>query len=123
MFYDADCGFCWRSAAVLRMVDRARRLRLTPLQEAHHSAPDAPPIERLLQSMHVRDGQGRWEAGGAAWLTISDVVPLLHPLGIVARLPVIRGFVEPAYELVARNRHRLSRLLGDDACRIDRLPR
>jgi predicted DCC family thiol-disulfide oxidoreductase YuxK len=65
--------------------------------------------------MHVRDG-GRWSVGGAAWLRIAEVVPTLRPLAILARLPFVHPFVEPVYRVIARNRHRISRLLGDDAC-------
>ena len=67
--------------------------------------------------MHVRDGAGRWSISGAAWLRIADAVPALRPLAWYARLPFIRPLVEPVYTVVANNRHRLSRLLGDDACR------
>ena len=123
VFYDADCGFCTRSAQVLRLLDRSRRLELAPLHEAASVTPDAPPASRLLESLHVRDEQGRWTAGGAAWLAMTDVVPVLRPIGLVARLPVIRRLVEPVYEVIARNRHRISRLLGEDVCPVDRLPR
>jgi predicted DCC family thiol-disulfide oxidoreductase YuxK len=115
VFYDADCGFCTRSAGLLRRIDRRGRLELIPLQEAGVAVPDAPPGDRLLDKMHVRDG-GRWSVGGAAWLRIAEVVPTLRPLAILARLPFVHPFVEPVYRVIARNRHRISRLLGDDAC-------
>jgi predicted DCC family thiol-disulfide oxidoreductase YuxK len=116
VLYDADCGFCSRSAAVLRNLDRAGRLELIPLQKASVAVPGAPSEDRLLDRMHVRDGAGRWWRGGAAWLQIADAVPGLRPLARLARLPFIHPFVEPIYGLVARNRHRISRLLGDEAC-------
>jgi predicted DCC family thiol-disulfide oxidoreductase YuxK len=118
VFFDADCGFCAHSASVLRRLDRRRRLSLVPLQRAAEVVPDAPPIDALLESMHVRDQAGRWIVGGAAWLRIADEIPLLRPLEYLARLPGFRSLVEPTYALVARNRHRISRLLGDDACSI-----
>jgi hypothetical protein len=43
-------------------------------------------------------------------------VPALRPVALLARLPFAHPFVEPVYALVARNRHRISRLLGDEAC-------
>jgi predicted DCC family thiol-disulfide oxidoreductase YuxK len=123
VFYDGDCGFCTRSARVLRVLDRPHRLTLAPLHEAPAAFADAPPMDRLLESMHVRDARGRWTDGGAAWLRIADVVPLLRPLAVAGRLPVLRRLVEPAYTLVAANRHRISRWTGDRACHVDRLPR
>ena len=115
VLFDSDCGFCTRSAGVLRRLDRARRLDLVPLR-ATAGLPDAPPERLLLERMHVRDAAGGWSTGGAAWLRIADVVPALGPLAWFARLPFIRPLVEPVYAVVADHRHRLSRLLGDDAC-------
>ena len=118
VLYDADCGICTRTARVLRRLDHGRRLRLLPLQDAGGIA-DAPPMDVLLCSIHVRDGRGRWTAAGAACLRIADEIPLLRPLAMVGRLVPSR-VVEWAYAHIAGNRHRLSRLLGDDACAIDR---
>ena len=117
VLYDADCGFCNRTARVLRRLDRRRRLRLVPLQAAASRLPAAPSQEQLLASMHVVDAEGRWVAGGEAMLRIAGLVPALRPLALIGRLPLLRSLVQPAYELVAANRHRLSRLLGDVACR------
>jgi len=78
----------------------------------------APSKEQLLATMHVVDADGRSAAGGEAFLRIAGLVPVLRPLALVGRLPVLRLLVQPAYELVAANRHRLSRLLGDVACRF-----
>jgi predicted DCC family thiol-disulfide oxidoreductase YuxK len=115
VLFDADCGFCTRSASLLRRLDRGQRLDLVPLQAAAALA-DAPPERVLLERMHVRESTGRWSIGGAAWLRIADVVPALRPLAWFARLPFIRPLVEPVYAVIANQRHRLGRLLGDDAC-------
>jgi predicted DCC family thiol-disulfide oxidoreductase YuxK len=120
VFYDADCGFCTRTATLLRRVERSGRLRPMPLQRATEIAPGAPPEDRLLEEMHVRDTSGRWVAGGAAWLQIAHVVPLMKPLAFLAELPILRSLVEPVYAVIARNRHRISRLLGDGDCSLDR---
>ena len=117
VLYDADCGICSRSARLLRRLDHGRHLRLMPLQDAGEIA-DAPPAEVLLDAMHVRDGRGRWTVAGAAWIRIAEEIPLLRPLAIVARLPLFGRFVEWTYGRVAGNRHRISQLLGDDACPI-----
>jgi predicted DCC family thiol-disulfide oxidoreductase YuxK len=115
VLYDADCGICTRSARVLCRLDRGRRLRLVPLQDAGEIV-DAPPVEVLLDTLHVRDAEARWSLGGAAWIRIAEEVPLLRPHAALARMPAIRGLVEWAYARVAGNRHRISHLLGADAC-------
>ena len=79
---------------------------------------DAPPVQVLLEALHVRDLEGRWSLGGAAWIRIAEEVPLLRPLAVLARVPAIQGLVEWTYARVAGNRHRISHLLGDDACAV-----
>jgi predicted DCC family thiol-disulfide oxidoreductase YuxK len=88
-----------------------------PLQGAGEIV-DAPPVEVLLDTLHVRDPEGRWSLGGAAWIRIAADTPLLRPLAALARVPAIRGLVEWAYARVAANRHRISHLLGVDACAV-----
>jgi predicted DCC family thiol-disulfide oxidoreductase YuxK len=116
VLYDADCGFCTRTARLLDRLDRSERLDLVPLQEAGALVPDAPPVDRLLDRMHVRDGGGNWSIGADGWLRIATVVPALRPLAALARVPFVRPLVESAYAWIAQNRHRVSRLLGDGAC-------
>jgi len=116
VLYDADCGFCTRTARLLRRLDRLARLELVPLQRAHSAVPDAPSEDRLLDRMHVRDPGGRWWIGSEGWLRIAGAVPALRPLAILARIPFVRPLVEPVYAFIARNRHHISRLLRDEAC-------
>ena len=115
VLYDADCGICSHSAAVLRRLDSEHRLRLVPLQ-APGSLPGLPTQEELLAVMHVVDGAGRWDRGGAACLRIADAIPALRPLAMVGRLPFAGLAVEWLYVLAAHNRGRLSRLLGVESC-------
>lgn len=116
VLYDADCGFCSWCATALDRLDGEHRLRLLPLQSAATALVDAPPEHLLLERMYVRDDAGRWERGGAALLRIADVVPALRPLAIAGRLPLGGLAFEAWYRVIARNRHRLGRLLGLDGC-------
>ena len=70
-------------------------------------------------TLHVRDLDGRWVRGGAACLRIAAALPVLSPLALVGRLPFAPVVIERGYQLVARNRHRLSRLFGLDGCRFE----
>jgi len=117
VLYDADCGICSLSARILRRLDQGRRLRLLPLRAAGEII-GVPTVDVLLDAMHFRDRHGRWTVGGAAWIRIADEVPLLRPMAIGARVPMIGRLVEWVYARVAGNRHRLSRLLGHDSCPI-----
>ena len=115
--YDADCGFCARTALLVHRLDSAERLRFVPLQRGAYTVPGAPAIDELAASMHIRDADGRWWAGGEAWLRIMDQVPMLRPLSRIGRLPLMDRLVEPVYRRIADNRHLLSRMLGARACR------
>jgi len=115
VFYDSDCGFCTRSARLLRRLDRDHHLQIGRLADAAAYA-DAPPPAQLAGAMHCRDRSGRWLAGGDAWLRIAEELPALRHLAWVGRFPAARWVVERSYRRVAANRHRLSRLLGDHEC-------
>lgn len=118
VLYDADCGICSHSARFLRRLDADRRLHVMPLQDAGDIV-DAPSAAALRHAMHVRDQDGRWSCAGAAWIKIASEIPLLRPLAFAARLSPVGSLVDWTYWRVAGNRHRLSHLLGDDACRIE----
>ncbi len=119
VLYDADCGICTHTARLLRRLDHGRRLDLVALQAATDLL-EAPPIDALREALHVRDAAGRWTFGGAAFVRIGQELPVLRPVALVAALPGVRRLVEPAYRLVAGNRHRISGWLGLKACRVDR---
>ena len=112
VLFDAECPFCRHTTAVLRRLDHHHRLVFMPLQEAASVLPDAPTRDELTASLHVRNSDGDWVRGGAACLRIAAAVPLLMPLALVGRLPFAMPLIERGYRAVARNRHRLSRLLG-----------
>ena len=118
VLYDADCGICSRSARFLRRLDARQRLRMMPLQDAGDIV-DAPSAAALRHAMHVRDRDGRWSCAGAAWIKIAAEIPLFRPLAVAARLAPVQSLVDWTYWRIAGNRHRLSHLLGDDACRIE----
>ncbi len=119
VLFDADCGFCARCAMVLQRLDSRHRLAFLPLQGAASVLADIPSRQELELTLHVQDHDGRWVRGGAACLRIAAALPVLMPLAFVGRLPFASIVVEGAYRLVARNRHRLSRVLGLDGCRFE----
>ena len=111
VLFDADCPFCVHTTKVLQRLDHNHRLTFVPLQAAS-ILPDAPSRKKLEASLHVRNSDGDWVRGGAACLRIAGALPLLMPLALAGRLPFAMGLIEHGYQAVARNRDRLSRLLG-----------
>lgn len=119
VLYDADCGVCRHTARTLRALDGRGRLRFEPLQGFVAASAADPARHELAARLHVRDARGRWYRGGSAAVRIAEVIPALFPLAMVAHLPGAKRVTEAAYELVAQNRHVLSRWLGLDTCRFD----
>jgi predicted DCC family thiol-disulfide oxidoreductase YuxK len=114
VLYDADCGVCTWTARLLRRFDRHDRLRLIPLASA--SLPGQPPLETLLEQLHVMDSDGMWWAGADACIEIADRLAVLRPLVWPAAIPLARPLFGFGYRMVAGNRHRLGALLGLNTC-------
>lgn len=116
VLFDADCGFCSWSANMLHRLDRKGAVRLVPIHSAASVVINAPRVQDLLETLHARDLRGQWLTGADAWLGIAGAVPILRPIAIAGRVPIGRWWVGALYEVVARNRHRLSTLLGLERC-------
>lgn len=114
VLYDSNCRFCRWSLARLLRLDRRRSLRPVAL--------DSPEADSLLGEMSPQERFGSWHlavpgstvrSGGAA------VAPLTGRLTGSARAERLVGyFTVPlalGYQVVARSRGRLGRLVGDRA--------
>jgi predicted DCC family thiol-disulfide oxidoreductase YuxK len=122
VLYDADCGICSHTARWLQRLDSGRRLLVLPLQSPPAWA-DAPPTERLMTEIHVRDRDGRWFAGGGAALRILRELPITRPVGWVWSFRPLRPIVDAGYRLVADHRGRIGRALGLGVCSLEPEPR
>lgn len=118
LLYDADCGFCrWSVDKILRW-DRHGALRTVTLQ-----SPEADDLlgpmdrERKMASWHLVNGDGEVRSAGAAAVPLLRVLPGGRPLAIVAQ--AFPKTTDRAYRWVARNRHRLGRLIGEKACAVE----
>jgi len=118
VLYDGDCGICQTTVRVLARLDRHDRLSLMPLQTAATNA--TPTLDELLDSLHAVDEQGRWWVGADAVVEIARRVAVLAPVSLVARSPYAMVVLDIGYRWIARNRRRLSRLLGMAACYVRR---
>ena len=75
------------------------------------------PIDRsaLLARFHARE-DGRMLSGAAAFAAMWRAIPLLRPLGLAARNPIVLAGLERVYRLFLSARPALQALIG----RIDR---
>lgn len=115
LLFDDDCGFCRWSVGKILAWDRARRLRAAPLQgeEAARLLVGIDGDQRMA-SAHVILPDGRVYSGGAIAEPLFRALPGGRPLAVIAR--TLPRTTERAYRLVARNRERLGRTLGAEAC-------
>jgi predicted DCC family thiol-disulfide oxidoreductase YuxK len=116
LLYDADCGFCRWAIDRLLAWDRAKRLRVVPLQDAE--------ADRLLPGIDADTRMGSWHlvmdgqvySGGAVVPPLLRLLPAGRPLAVVpAAFP---GLTERTYRWVSRHRDRFGRMAGA-RCEVD----
>lgn len=101
--FDGGCPACRRE------IGHYRRLRpLVPLRfvdATHEPLPaDAPPREALLARLHVRDAQGRWLSGAAAFVGLWQQLPGWRWAAQLTRLPGLLPLMEWTYSAFLRVR-------------------
>ena len=118
LLYDSDCGFCrWSIDRILRW-DRRRRIRALALQ-----APEADELlgpmdhDRKMASWHLVNENGTVYSAGAAAGPLLRHLPGGKPLAVLAE--TFPGPTAALYRLIARNREKFGRLLGEQACSVD----
>jgi predicted DCC family thiol-disulfide oxidoreductase YuxK len=116
VIYDADCGFCKFSLALLLAWDRRGALEILALEspEADRLLADLTPEQRN-SSWHLVDESGRRNSAGAALAPFLTLLPGGRvPAALVARVPHV---IERGYRWVVDHRGRLGRLVPNAARR------
>ncbi|OYY70366.1 thiol-disulfide oxidoreductase DCC family protein [Sphingomonas sp. 28-63-12] len=112
IWFDGACPLCRREIALVRRLDRARRIDFIDV-----SGPDSVcPIDRdaLLARFHACE-DGVMLSGAAAFAAMWRAVPILRPLGLAARSGLVLAVLEWAYRRFLRWRPVLQRLAGGGA--------
>ncbi len=106
IYYDRDCGFCFKTCLLLRTFLVLGEVPITPAQSV-------PAVHRLMQERNTwvvydHDGSAfiRWHAV----LLLVRRSPLFWPLGRLAAALGMGTWADGLYTLVAANRGRLSSL-------------
>ena len=102
VWFDGSCPLCRREVALLRRLDRDRAVAFVDVG----TGDGACPIDRaeLLNRFHAREGDGPMLSGAAAFAAMWRVLPLLRPLGLMARRPAVLAVLERLYRLFLRLR-------------------
>jgi predicted DCC family thiol-disulfide oxidoreductase YuxK len=113
LLYDADCRICRFVARAVERLDRDRELGLLPLQD-EAAAPLLAPLaeDERLASWRLALPDGSLAGRGAGGPALLRTMRLTRPAGrLLALVPA--AVLDTAYDVVARNRGRVGRLVPD----------
>lgn len=110
VWFDGACPLCRREIALMRRLDHRQRIEF--LDVAAEGAECPVDRSELLARFHARE-DGRLYDGAAAFAAMWRAIPMLRPLGLLARLPILSGLLELAYRCFLKFRPRLQRWFGE----------
>jgi predicted DCC family thiol-disulfide oxidoreductase YuxK len=105
VWYDGACPLCLREIALMRRLDKRRAIRFVDL-----AGPDATcPLDRreMLARFHAQEAGQVIVSGAAGFAAMWRAIPVLRPLGLLARFPAVLWLLERAYLGFLRFRPRL----------------
>lgn len=111
VWFDGQCPLCRREIAVMRRLDRRGAIAFVDVAgvDAAGGAISCPiDAATLLARFHAQE-DGRMLSGAAAFAAMWRAIPLLRPLGLMARNRVILGVLERLYLVFLKVRPRLQR--------------
>ncbi|WP_298162289.1 thiol-disulfide oxidoreductase DCC family protein [Brevundimonas sp.] len=109
VWFDGDCPLCRREIALLRRLDRKGAIVFTDVASGEGYC----PIDRteLLSRFHARE-DGRLVSGAEAFAAMWRAIPVLAPLGRLARNRRVLAGLEQLYLAFLRVRPGLQRAMG-----------
>jgi predicted DCC family thiol-disulfide oxidoreductase YuxK len=119
VFFDGFCGLCDRFVTFAFAHDRHHRLRFAPLQGATAAAlfgSSAASEASSPETMILWTPHGVYRRSGAALRVMAGFGGLWRAAALLLAVPAFLR--DPAYDLIARNRFRLSP--RKDSCRLPR---
>lgn len=112
VWFDGACPLCRREIAAMRRLDRRGALRFVDVSREETTC----PIDRreALARFHVEEN-GTILSGAAAFAAMWRAIPLLRPVGLLARNRMVLAVLERAYLGFLKIRPRLQRAAGGGA--------
>ncbi len=109
VWFDGGCPLCRREIALIRRLDRRRSIRFVDVSEARADCPISP--DQLLARFHAREAGRPIVSGAAAFAAMWRAIPLLRPIGELARLPAVLWVLERFYTVFLVLRPRLQKMM------------
>ena len=112
LLYDSECRVCRFTARLVQRLDRTQRLAFLPLQ-ADEAAPmlEQLPEEERMASWRLAGLDGTLAGRGAGGPAVLRALGHARTADMLAAVP--ETMLEHGYDLVARNRGRIGRLVPD----------
>ncbi len=122
IFFDGSCGICSREMQIYRDQDSGARLIFFDISDPGFDAAEYDcNTKELMKELHVRDADGQFHTGIAAFARIWGSFPespLYRLLEYSVTLPGIRLGADLGYATFARLRHLLPQNCPDGRCRL-----
>lgn len=107
VWYDGACPLCLREIAFMRRLDRRGAIDFVDV--SNKDAVNCPADRtRLLERFHASE-DGKLLSGAAAFAAMWRAIPVLRPLGLLARNRVVLALLERLYIVFLRHRPKLQR--------------
>jgi len=109
VWYDGGCPLCRREIALFQRLDRRGAIRFQDVGQADADC----PLERgqLLARFHAQEAGQPMISGAAAFAAMWRAIPILRPVGELARIPSVLWLLEQAYVGFLRVRPVLQKLM------------
>ncbi len=109
VWFDGACPLCLREIGLMRRLDRRDAILFVDVA----SPESVCPIDRgeLLARFHAREN-GVMLSGAAAFAAMWHAIPVLRPLGLLARNALVLRALEALYLRFLKVRPRLQALAG-----------
>ena len=107
IWYDGGCPLCLREIALMQRLDTRQRIQFVDLTG------DAPcPLDRrlMLERFHATLADGMTLSGAAAFAAMWREIPILRPIGLLAKSRSVLWLLERAYLFFLKIRPALQRL-------------
>jgi predicted DCC family thiol-disulfide oxidoreductase YuxK len=94
VWYDSDCPMCIREISLMRRLDKRHRINFVEIQTAVGC-----PIgtDELMKRFHAQERGEPIVSGAAAFAAMWRAVPVLRPLGLLARFRPVLWILERLY--------------------------
>lgn len=109
VWYDGECPLCLKEIALMRRLDTREAIRFVAIQDGGNC-----PLDRatLLERFHAREQGEPIVSGAAAFAAMWRAIPVLRPLGLLARYRPVLWLLERLYRAFLRIRPWLQRRLA-----------